>query len=97
MRQQRMVASETCEPGVAQALIQQAACSSAGHTRHSPPCMCGQIDEKLMGELRDIKQAVQPTDTLLVVDAMTGQEAAGLVKSFNDAAELTGAAPAWPA
>ena len=59
--------------------------------------MCGQIDEKLMGELRDIKQAVQPTDTLLVVDAMTGQEAAGLVKSFNDAAELTGMAPAWSA
>lgn len=56
----------------------------------SAPAAWVQIDEKLMGELRDIKQAVQPTDTLLVVDAMTGQEAAGLVKSFNDAAELTG-------
>ena len=34
------------------------------------------------------KAAVNPTDTLLVVDAMTGQEAAGLVKAFNDAGAL---------
>ncbi len=44
----------------------------------------------MMGELRAIQEAVRPSDTLLVVDAMTGQEAAGLVKAFNDAAELTG-------
>ncbi|KAL4430056.1 hypothetical protein ABPG77_004426, partial [Micractinium sp. CCAP 211/92] len=51
-----------------------------------------QIDEKLMEELREVDQAgVNPTDTLLVVDAMTGQEAAGLVKSFNDAVDITGA------
>lgn len=37
-----------------------------------------------MSELKDIKATVHPTDTLLVVDAMTGQEAASLVKSFND-------------
>lgn len=37
-----------------------------------------------MAELKDIKATVHPTDTLLVVDAMTGQEAATLVKSFND-------------
>ncbi len=37
------------------------------------------------------KRVVNPTDTLLVVDAMTGQEAAGLVKSFNDAVDITGA------
>lgn len=37
------------------------------------------------------KRVVSPTDTLLVVDAMTGQEAAGLVKSFNDAVDITGA------
>jgi signal recognition particle GTPase len=43
-----------------------------------------QIDESLMTELKDIKATVHPTDTLLVVDAMTGQEAASLVKSFND-------------
>lgn len=44
----------------------------------------------MMSELRDVQQTVHPTDTLLVVDAMTGQEAAGLVKAFNDAAPLTG-------
>ena len=43
-----------------------------------------------MSELQSIQQAVKPSDTLLVVDAMTGQEAAGLVKAFNDAAPLTG-------
>ena len=48
-----------------------------------------------MGELRDIKDAVQPSDTLLVVDAMTGQEAASLVRSFNEAASLTGARTAY--
>ncbi|GMH32709.1 hypothetical protein BSKO_00543 [Bryopsis sp. KO-2023] len=50
-----------------------------------------QIDEDMMTELKNMKSAVSPTDILLVVDAMTGQEAAGLVKSFNEALELTGA------
>ena len=49
-----------------------------------------QIDEQMMGELAEVKAAVKPTDTLLVVDAMTGQEAATLVKAFNDAASITG-------
>lgn len=43
-----------------------------------------------MAELRNIKDRVNPSDTLLVVDAMTGQEAAGLVKTFNDQVALTG-------
>ncbi|GLI66763.1 hypothetical protein VaNZ11_010730 [Volvox africanus] len=50
-----------------------------------------QVDEDMMGELRSIKSAVRPSDTLLVVDAMTGQEAANLVKAFNDAVDITGA------
>lgn len=50
-----------------------------------------QINQDMMDELQDIRKAVKPTETLLVVDAMTGQEAAGLVKTFNDACELTGA------
>ncbi|KAJ9508858.1 hypothetical protein QJQ45_028175, partial [Haematococcus lacustris] len=50
-----------------------------------------QIDEDMMAELRDIKAAVKPTDTLLVVDAMTGQEAANLVKAFNDEVDISGA------
>ena len=45
-----------------------------------------------MQELKDIKSAVKPTDTLLVVDAMTGQEAANLVKTFNDEVDITGEA-----
>ena len=44
-------------------------------------------------ELRNMKACAQPTDILLVVDAMTGQEAAALVKSFNESLELTGATP----
>lgn len=43
-----------------------------------------------MQELKDIKVAVKPSDTLLVVDAMTGQEAANLVKTFNDEVDITG-------
>jgi signal recognition particle subunit SRP54 len=45
----------------------------------------------MMKELKDIKTATRPTDTLLVVDAMTGQEAAALTKAFNDAVDVTGA------
>ena len=40
-----------------------------------------------------VRAAVRPTDTLLVVDAMTGQEAATLVKAFNDVASITGMRP----
>ena len=54
-----------------------------------------QIDSDMMTELQQVKEAVSPTDVLLAVDAMTGQEAAGVVKAFNDSAELTGKLPAW--
>jgi len=50
-----------------------------------------QIDENMMQELKDLKQVVNPTDVLLVVDAMTGQEAATLVKAFDEAVSITGA------
>ncbi len=49
-----------------------------------------QIDEALMEELRRIKEAVHPTDILLVVDAMTGQEAVNVAKSFDDLLDITG-------
>jgi len=49
------------------------------------------IDTNLMDELRRIKEAVNPDETLLVVDAMTGQEAASLTASFDTAVGLTGA------
>lgn len=50
-----------------------------------------QIDADMMQELKDVKARVNPTDVLLVVDAMTGQEAAALVKSFDEVASITGA------
>ena len=49
-----------------------------------------QVDEAMMEELSRVKQAVKPDEILLVVDAMTGQEAARLVKSFDDAVGITG-------
>ena len=49
------------------------------------------IDEQLMGELKATKLATGADETLLVVDAMTGQEAATLTAAFNDAVEITGA------
>ncbi len=49
-----------------------------------------QIDEELMDELRRIKEAVVPTDILLVVDAMTGQEAVNVAKAFDDLLDITG-------
>jgi len=49
-----------------------------------------QIDDALMGELEDIKKAVTVTETLLVVDAMTGQEAVNVADTFNKRIEITG-------
>src|SRR5690606_10905919 len=49
-----------------------------------------QIDEELMDELRRIKEAVQPTEVLLVVDAMIGQEAVRVAEGFHQALGLTG-------
>ena len=48
------------------------------------------IDEELMAELRSIREAVSPTEILLVVDAMTGQDAVNVAKSFDELLELSG-------
>ncbi|MGK0289471.1 MAG: signal recognition particle subunit SRP54 [bacterium] len=48
------------------------------------------IDEKLMNELEDIKKAVPLAETLLVIDAMTGQDAVQVAKAFNDKLSVTG-------
>ena len=48
------------------------------------------IDEQLMDELKNICTAVTPNEILLVVDAMTGQDAVNVAKSFNDLLEITG-------
>ena len=49
-----------------------------------------QIDETLMSELENIKKEVEVTETLLVVDAMTGQEAVNVADTFNARLEITG-------
>lgn len=49
-----------------------------------------QIDEVLMNELQEIKSAVKPTEILLTVDAMTGQEAVNVATSFNEKLDITG-------
>ncbi|MBQ6530227.1 MAG: signal recognition particle protein, partial [Clostridia bacterium] len=48
------------------------------------------IDEELMDELSEIKKAVDPTEILLVVDAMTGQDAVNVAKAFNEQLDVTG-------
>jgi signal recognition particle subunit SRP54 len=50
-----------------------------------------QIDAEMMAELARIKQTVEPHETLLVVDAMTGQEAANLTRTFHEQIGITGA------
>lgn len=50
-----------------------------------------QVDKRMMDELKNVKNAVRPNEVLLVVDAMTGQEAAALVAAFNMDLEITGA------
>ena len=49
-----------------------------------------QIDDDLMGELEEIRDAVNPHETLLVVDAMTGQDAVNTAEGFHQRVGLTG-------
>ncbi|MGH7231502.1 MAG: signal recognition particle protein [Nitrospiraceae bacterium] len=48
------------------------------------------VDDELMGELVDVKQAVQPHEVLLVADAMTGQDAVTMAERFHERVGLTG-------
>lgn len=48
------------------------------------------VDEALMNELRDMKMRIKPQEILLVVDAMTGQDAVNVAQSFNDALGIDG-------
>ena len=49
------------------------------------------IDEALMNELKEVKAAVKPHEIMLVVDAMTGQDAVNVAKSFNEALGIAAA------
>tara|TARA_R110002167_G_scaffold30424_2_gene100507 strand:+ start:79648 stop:81039 length:1392 start_codon:yes stop_codon:yes gene_type:complete len=48
------------------------------------------VDEEMMAEISRLHQVLNPVETLFVVDAMTGQDAANTAKAFNDALPLTG-------
>ena len=48
------------------------------------------IDEELMDELKNIKATVSPTEILLTIDAMIGQDAVTVAKTFNDLLDITG-------
>lgn len=48
------------------------------------------IDEQMMNEIAAIKKAIQPNETLFVVDAMTGQDAVNTAKEFNDRLDFNG-------
>lgn len=48
------------------------------------------VDEGLMNELKELKENLNPQEILLVVDAMTGQDAVTVAKSFNDLLDITG-------
>ena len=48
------------------------------------------VDEDMMEELKRIKSKVDPTEILLVVDAMTGQDAVNVAQSFNELLDITG-------
>jgi signal recognition particle subunit SRP54 len=48
------------------------------------------IDEQMMTEIANVKQAINPTETLFVVDAMTGQDAVNTAKTFNDRLNFDG-------
>ncbi|MCZ2355494.1 MAG: signal recognition particle protein [Bacteroidia bacterium] len=48
------------------------------------------VDEQMMAEIEAVKKAVQPTETLFVVDSMTGQDAVNTAKTFNDRLNFDG-------
>ena len=48
------------------------------------------IDQELMGEVKQVRDAANPTETLLVVDAMTGQDAVNLAREFDEKVGITG-------
>ncbi len=48
------------------------------------------VDEEMMQEIENIKRAIQPSETLFVVDAMTGQDAVNTAKTFNDRIDFDG-------
>jgi signal recognition particle subunit SRP54 len=74
--------------------IAQNAIEFAKHNRHDIIIVdtAGRlaIDEEMMNEIKNVHQAIQPTETLFVVDSMTGQDAVNTAKTFNEALDFNG-------
>jgi signal recognition particle subunit SRP54 len=77
---------EICRQALAHARAQKGACDVVVYDTAGRLA----IDEVLMKELVDIKEAVQPDNVLLVIDAMIGQDAVKTSKTFHDRLHLTG-------
>jgi signal recognition particle subunit SRP54 len=54
------------------------------------------VDEAMMNEIAAVKEAIKPSETLFVVDSMTGQDAVNTAKAFNDRLNFDGVVlPSW--
>ncbi len=78
---QRAVAAALESPAFAEPAVGQAIFDTAGRQ---------EIDTALIEELKQLKDFLQPQETLLVVDAATGQQAVSVATHFNDALQITG-------
>src|SRR3984893_4726424 len=76
--------------------VQRAAAAALAHDRQGPKIdifdTAGrqEVDDALIQELKELKDFLQPQETLLVVDAATGQQAVSVATRFNNALEITG-------
>ena len=78
---QRAAAAALESPAFAEPTVGQAIFDTAGRQ---------EIDAALIEELKQLKEFLQPQETLLVVDAATGQQAVSVATHFNDALQITG-------
>jgi signal recognition particle subunit SRP54 len=78
---QRAVAAALESPAFAEPTVGQIIFDTAGRQ---------EIDAALIEELKQLKEFLQPQETLLVVDAATGQQAVSVATHFNDALQITG-------
>ena len=78
---QRAAAAALESPAFAESTVGQAIFDTAGRQ---------EIDAALIEELKQLKEFLQPQETLLVVDAATGQQAVSVATHFNDALQITG-------
>jgi signal recognition particle subunit SRP54 len=78
---QRAAAAALESPALAEGTVGQAIFDTAGRQ---------EIDTALIQELKQLKEFLQPQETLLVVDAATGQQAVSVARHFNDALQISG-------